>query len=177
MAVLPIRLYPDPVLRVRCAEVTDFDEDLRRLAEDMVETMHSAPGVGLAASQVGVEKRLAVVDVSVGEDPAALRVLVNPRLVEQHGSVVDSEGCLSIPGISEKVRRPAEIVVEARDPEGRELRFEAGELEARAVCHEIDHLNGVLFVDHLRGLRRDRAKRHLRRLKRSRPQPAAAAAL
>lgn len=177
MAVLPIRLYPDPVLRVRCAEVTDFDEDLRRLAEDMVETMHSAPGVGLAASQVGVEKRLAVVDVSVGEDPAVLRVLVNPRLVEQHGNVVDSEGCLSIPGISEKVRRPLEIVVEARDLEGRELRFEARELEARAVCHEIDHLNGVLFVDHLRGLRRDRAKRHLRRLKRSRPQPAAAAAL
>ncbi len=169
MAVLPIRVYPDPVLRVRCAEVTEFDDGLRRLAEDMVETMHRAPGVGLAASQVGVEKRLAVVDVSVGEDPQTLRVLVNPRLVEKQGSDVDSEGCLSIPGLSDKVRRPLEITVEAQDLEGREVRLDLSEFEARAVCHEIDHLNGVLFVDHLRGLRRDRARRHLRRLKRNRP--------
>ncbi len=175
MAVLPIRLYPDPVLRARCAEVTEFDGELRRLAEDMVETMHRAPGVGLAASQVGVEKRLAVIDVSVGQDPAALRVLVNPRLVEKQGSDVDTEGCLSIPGLSEKVRRPLEILVEARDLEGGEVRYELSEFEARAVCHEIDHLDGVLFVDHLRGLRRDRARRHLRRLKRSHREPAAAA--
>ncbi len=177
MAVLPIRVYPDPVLRARCAEVTEFDDPLRRLAEDMVETMHRAPGVGLAAPQVGVERRLAVVDVSVGEDPQALRVLVNPRLVEKDGSDVDTEGCLSIPGLSEKVRRPFQVFVEAQDLEGRGVRLEVSEFEARAVCHEIDHLDGVLFVDHLRGLRRDRARRHLRRLKRNRPaeEPAAAA--
>ncbi len=176
MAVLPIRVYPDPVLRVRCAEVTEFDDQLRRLAEDMVETMHRAPGVGLAAPQVGVEKRLAVVDVSVGEDPQALRMLVNPRLVEKDGSDVDTEGCLSIPGLSEKIRRPFQVLVEAQDLEGQTVRLEVSEFEARAVCHEIDHLDGVLFVDHLRGLRRDRARRHLRRLTRNRPaeEPVAA---
>lgn len=175
MAILPIRIYPDPVLRVHCPVVEVFDEELRRLAEDMIETMHAAPGVGLAAPQVGVEKRLAVVDTSVGEDPEALHLLVNPRLVSERGRDVDSEGCLSIPGISEKVRRPREIVVEARDLDGQEIRLETEEFEARAVCHEIDHLDGVLFVDHLRGLRRDRARRHLRRLKRS-GSPAAARA-
>jgi peptide deformylase len=166
MSLLPIRLYPDPVLRVRCPEVESFDDELRRLAADMVETMHGAPGVGLAAPQVGVEKRLAVVDTSVGKDPEALHFLVNPRVIEEEGQIVDAEGCLSIPGLSEKVARPRRVVVVAQDLFGEELRFEAGELEARAVCHEIDHLDGVLFVDHLRGLRRDRARRALRKLAR-----------
>jgi len=167
MAFLPIRIYPDPVLREHCAEVTQFDDELRRLADDMVETMHAAPGVGLAAPQVGVEKRLAVVDTSVGSDPGSLRVLVNPRLVEANGSNLDFEGCLSIPGIAEKVERPTRITVVAQDPEGREFDLGAEDFEARAVCHELDHLEGILFFDHLRGLRLDRVRRQLRRLNRT----------
>lgn len=165
MAVLPIRVYPDPVLRVRCAEVESFDAELERLAQDMIATMHAAPGVGLAAPQVGIEQCLAVVDVSVGEDASALKVLVNPRIAEKTGSEIDSEGCLSIPGITEKVARPRTVRVVAQDLEGATFELTAEDFEARAVCHEIDHLNGVLFVDHLRGLRRDRVRRQLKKLK------------
>lgn len=161
---MPIRLYPDEVLRRECAAVDEFDDDLRRLVSDMVETMHAAPGVGLAAPQVGVEKRVMVVDLSVGEDPAQLHVFVNPELVEQEGEVSDVEGCLSIPGITEKVERPQRIKVRARDLDGGEFEMEADDWLARAVCHETDHLNGVLFVDHLRGLRRDKVRRQLQKL-------------
>ena len=166
MALREIRLYPDPVLRSKCAEVTRFDDELRRLARDMIETMHAAPGVGLAAPQVGVEKRLAVVDTSVGKEASVLHVLVNPRIVEEEGNVFDFEGCLSIPGISEKVNRPSRVKVVAQDLEGRELEVEAGEFEARAICHELDHLDGVLFIDRVRGLRRDRVRRQLKRMTR-----------
>ncbi len=168
MAILPIRVYPDPVLRVRCRVVESFDDELRRLVSDMIETMHAAPGVGLAAPQVGVEQRVAVVDVSVGQDRSALKVLVNPEVVEERGRDVDTEGCLSIPGISEKVARPAAIRITGQDLEGRPVEIEAREFEARAVCHEIDHLNGVLFIDHLRGLRRDRVRRQLKKQLKSR---------
>ncbi len=168
MAILPIRVYPDPVLRVRCREVESFDRELRRLAGDMIETMHAAPGVGLAAPQVGVEQRLAVVDVSVGKDRSALKVLVNPELVEESGRDVDSEGCLSIPGITEKVARPTVVRVAARDLDGEPVELEARDFEARALCHEIDHLNGVLFIDHLRGLRKDRVRRQLKKQLRER---------
>lgn len=168
MAVLPIRLYPDPVLRVTCPEVKVFDADLERLAGDMIETMHAAPGVGLAAPQVGVEKRLAVVDTSVGKDPQSLRVLVNPRIVERRGLEIDTEGCLSIPGLTEKVARPVDVRIVAQDVHGEPFELSATDFEARAICHEIDHLEGVLFVDHLRGLRRDRARRFLKKLNRSR---------
>ena len=166
MAVRPIRLYPDEVLRVECPQVEVFDDELAKLARDMIDTMYDAPGVGLAAPQVGVETRLAVVDVSVGEEKKALRVLVNPRIVEQSGVETDYEGCLSIPDFSEKVARPARVVIEAQDLEGSRFRMEAEEFLARAICHEIDHLDGVLFVDHLRGLKKEKARRHLRRLKR-----------
>lgn len=164
MAILPIRTYPDPVLRERCTEVDRFDEGLRRLAADMVATMHAAPGVGLAAPQVGDTRRLAVVDLSVGEDPAQLHVLVNPRIVEQEGIATDTEGCLSIPDLSDKVERPWKVRVEAQDLDGAPIALEAEDWLARALCHEIDHLDGVLFVDRLRGLRRERAQRQLRRL-------------
>ena len=167
MAILPIRVYPDPVLRERCEEVESFDDALRKLAQDMVETMHAAPGVGLAAPQVGITKRLAVVDVSVGQEPESLKILVNPEIVEAEGREVDSEGCLSIPGYTDRVQRPTRVQVVARDLDGGEIRLEAEDFEARALCHEIDHLEGVLFVDHLRGLRRDRARRQLKRLARA----------
>jgi peptide deformylase len=166
VALLPIRIYPDPILRRRCPPVESFDDGLRRLAADMVETMHAAPGIGLAASQIGVETRLAVVDLSAGEDPEAVHVLVNPEIVDSDGSGVELEGCLSIPELSEKVTRPLRITVEAQDLDGRPLLLEAEDWLARAICHEIDHLDGILFVDRLRGLRKEKARRALRRLRR-----------
>ena len=168
--IRPIRIYPDPVLRVRCGEVETFDEDLRRLAADMVETMHDAPGIGLAAPQVGVEARVAVVDLSVGEDPDALHVLVNPEVVEREGRGVETEGCLSLPSITDKVPRSERIVVRARTVQGEPFEMEATDWLARAILHEIDHLDGVLFVDHLRGLRRVRIKRQLKKLAESREE-------
>jgi peptide deformylase len=164
MAILAIRIYPDPVLRAKCSKVEEFDARLRKLAGDMVETMHAAPGVGLAAPQVGRELRLAVVDVSVGEDPAQLKVLVNPEVVRREGQETDTEGCLSLPGITDKVDRPLAVTVRAQDLDGQPFEFAAEGYLARAVCHEIDHLDGILFTDHLRGLRRERARRQLRKL-------------
>ena len=164
MAILPIRIYPDPVLRVKCREVTEFDARLQKLAADMVETMYAAPGVGLAAPQVGSELRLAVVDVSLGEDPSQLRVLVNPVILDRSGLGSEVEGCLSLPGINDKVDRPTAITVRAQDLAGRPFDLKAEEYFARAVCHEVDHLDGILFTDHLRGLRRERARRQLKKL-------------
>jgi peptide deformylase len=164
MAILAIRIYPDPVLRVRCRKVETFDAGLRKLAVNMVETMHAAPGVGLAAPQVGSELRLAVVDISVGEDPAAVHVLVNPEVVRREGLETDVEGCLSLPGINDKVDRPFAITVRAQSLEGESFELEAEDYLARAICHEVDHLDGVLFTDHLRGLRRERARRQLKKL-------------
>ncbi|RMH15346.1 MAG: peptide deformylase [Acidobacteria bacterium] len=176
MAVLPIRIYPDPVLRQQCRPVEDFDPALRALAEDMVETMHAAPGVGLAAPQVGVAIRLAVVDVSVGKEPDSLHVLINPRIVDRAGEQVDVEACLSIPELSDKVKRPRRVRVEALDLDGKPYELEAEALFARVLCHELDHLDGILFFDHLRGLRKERARRHLKRLRRAweerQPMPA-----
>ncbi|MGD2116015.1 MAG: peptide deformylase [Acidobacteriota bacterium] len=162
--IRPIRIYPDPVLRVRCPEVEAFDDELRRLADDMVETMHDAPGIGLAAPQVGVETRLIVVDLSVGEDPEQVHVLANPEVLERDGEGTELEGCLSIPGISDKVARARSIRVRAQDPTGETVELDAEDWLARAILHEIDHLDGVLFVDHLRGLRRERVKRQLKKL-------------
>jgi peptide deformylase len=164
MAVLAIRIYPDPVLRVKCRAVTAFDERLRKLAADMIETMHAAPGIGLAAPQVGVEERLAVVDLSVGEDPKQVHVLVNPEVVHREGLESDVEGCLSLPGLTDKVDRPTAVRIAARDVAGKPFEIQAEDWLARALCHEIDHLDGVLFVDHLRGLRKERAKRQLKKL-------------
>jgi peptide deformylase len=164
MAVLPIRIYPDPVLRVDCRPVTDFGPELRKLAADMIETMHAAPGVGLAAPQVGVDLRIAVIDLSVGEDPKQVYVIVNPEIVESSGSETGEEGCLSLPGISDKVDRPGSVLVRALDLAGKPIEIQAEQWLARAFCHEIDHLHGVLFVDHLRGLRKERARRQLKKM-------------
>lgn len=164
MAILPIRIYPDPVLRTKCRPVTDFDDALRKLAADMVETMHAAPGIGLAAPQIGVDLRLAVVDLSVGEDPSQVYVFINPEIVSRKGQATDVEGCLSLPGYTDKVDRPEWVRVRALDLDGNSFEVEADDWLARAVCHEFDHLDGVLFVDYLRGLRKERAKRQLRKL-------------
>lgn len=164
MAILPIRIYPDPVLRVKTRPVTEFGPALARLARNMIETMVTAPGIGLAAPQVGQEVRMAVVDLSVGEDPAQLHVLVNPAVVRREGLETDVEGCLSLPGISDKVDRPAAITVRAVDVAGQPFELDAEGWLARAICHEVDHLDGILFTDHLRGLRRERVRRLLRKL-------------
>lgn len=166
MAQLSIRLYPDPVLRQETAPVETIDDELQQLIDDMIETMHAAPGVGLAAPQIGRSLRLAVVDASAGEDPDAVRVLINPQLLDQEGTETDLEGCLSIPDFTDKVTRPLRVRVRAQDRDGETFELDAEEFEARAICHEIDHLNGVLFTDRLRGLRAERARRHLRRLER-----------
>jgi peptide deformylase len=164
MAILPIRIYPDPVLRVKTRKVEEFDAKLRKLATDMVETMHAAPGVGLAAPQVGSDLRIAVVDISVGEDPALLKVLVNPEIVRREGMETDVEGCLSLPGITDKVDRPTSVTVRAQDLAGKPFELEAADYMARAICHEVDHLEGILFTDHLRGLRKERVRRQLKKL-------------
>src|SRR6185295_17279432 len=157
MAILAIRIYPDPVLRVKCRPVETFDAALRKLAANMVETMHAAPGVGLAAPQVGVDLRLAVVDTSVGEDPRQVHILINPEIEHREGLETDVEGCLSLPGITDKVDRPAHVRIRSTNFEGERVQIEAEGFLARALCHEIDHLDGILFTDHLRGLRKERA--------------------
>lgn len=131
----------------------------------MVATCHAAPGVGLAAPQIGVNKRVAIVDLSVGADPNAVIVLVNPLVVESSGQQREEEGCLSIPDLSEKVVRPARILVRALDAAGQTREIEGTGLLARAICHETDHLEGILFVDRLRGLKRELAWRKIRRQK------------
>ena len=164
MALRPLRLYPDTVLRQPGRTVESFDDALRELSRDMIETMHAAPGVGLAAHQVGVPLRLCVVDVSGGQDLTSVRTLVNPEVVRSEGLELGEEGCLSIPGFTEKLERPARVWVRARDLEGVDVEIEGEGLLARALVHELDHLEGILFVDRLRGLRRERAKRFLRRM-------------
>jgi peptide deformylase len=164
MAILPIRIHPDPILRVKCRPVEAFDAGLRKLALNMVETMHAAPGVGLAAPQVGVDLRIAVVDISVGEDASKLMVLINPEIVRREGMETDTEGCLSLPGITDKVDRPVAITLRAQGLDGKPYELAAEDYLARAILHEVDHLDGILFTDHLRGLRRERARRQLKRL-------------
>ncbi|MEM6701059.1 MAG: peptide deformylase [Acidobacteriota bacterium] len=164
MALLKIVQYPDPILRQVCEPVETVDEKLRQLVADMVETMHDAPGIGLAAPQIGVSKRLAVIDLGVGEEEDELLVLLNPEIVDSSGKATDTEGCLSIQDLTERVTRPEFVTLRASNLEGESYEIEADGLLARAIQHELDHLDGVLFIDHLKGLRRERARRRLKRL-------------
>jgi peptide deformylase len=155
--------FGDPRLLAPNAEVAEFDGGLAALVADLVETCHAAPGLGLAAPQIGVNRRVAIVDLSVGKDPSAVTVLVNPRIVREEGEIRTDEGCLSIPGLSEPLSRPARVVVEAADASGRRREIEGTELFARALCHETDHLYQKLFVHRLRGLKREMVLRKVRR--------------
>jgi peptide deformylase len=157
--------YGDPRLMAENADVDPRAEEIAGLIGDMVETCHAAPGVGLAAPQIGVNKRLAIVDLSVGADPAELIVLVNPVVVESVGEQKEEEGCLSVPDLAEKVFRPARVRVRAGDASGNVREIEGTGLLARALCHETDHLNGMIFVDRLRGLKRELTWRKIRRQK------------
>lgn len=163
MAIRKIRTVGDEVLTQVAKRVDVIDREIVDLARDMVETMHAAPGVGLAAPQVAVSCRLITIDLSLGKNKDELIVLVNPEIVDQAGSIVTEEGCLSVPGISEKVSRPARVKVKGLDLKGREVIHEAEDLLARAFCHEIDHLEGKLFFDRLSSLKRQLVKRKIRK--------------
>ncbi|MGD8863690.1 MAG: peptide deformylase [Myxococcales bacterium] len=175
MAVRPILHYPDKRLRNPGQPVTEFDDELRSLVDDMAETMYAAPGVGLAAPQIGVSVRLFVIDVATGDDePSDLRVFVNPEIVEREGQVCYEEGCLSFPGVHEEVKRAERVRVRAQDASGETFELEADGLLAIAIQHEHDHLDGKLMVDHLSLLRRRLVHRSM--VKRSAGAASAAAA-
>lgn len=159
-----IRKYGDPVLETKAEPVTEFNGELKQLAADMFETMYANKGVGLAAPQVGVSKRLAVLDHSAGEDEGAKLVLVNPEILVREGTQIGEEGCLSIPGFREDVKRAYRVRVRAQDLDGNFFETEGEELLARAIQHEMDHLDGILFLQHLSLLKRDLIKRKIRKL-------------
>jgi len=163
MAVLEILTIGHPTLARKAERVARIDPELVRLARDMVETMHRAPGIGLAAPQVDVSKRLITVDLSVGENEDDLIVLVNPEIVRQEGEAVFEEGCLSVPDIREKVARPYRVTVRGLDLEGREIEIEGEDMLARVFCHEIDHLDGKLFTDRLSPLKKALLRKKLKK--------------
>lgn len=161
MALLPVRIFGDPVLRQKAQAVTEFDDALRAFVSDMRDTMKAYEGVGLAANQVGVARRVLVVDVPIDDERRARHVLVNPVIGARSGSETGEEGCLSIPGVYDDVARSAKLVVTGQDEHGRPVEIEAQGYLARAIQHEIDHLDGVLFVDRLSPLKRQFLRRAL----------------
>jgi peptide deformylase len=163
VAIRDLVRWGDERLLAGNEEVRESDGDLGSLIADLVDTCHAAPGVGLAAPQIGVNRRVAIIDLSVGEDPSAIIVLVNPVVVSTSGEQKEEEGCLSVPDVSEKVIRPGRVVVSAGDGDLRVREIEGTGLLARALCHETDHLNGLLFVDRLRGLKRELTWRKIER--------------
>lgn len=165
--IRPILRYGDEVLRQRAADVPEITPDVRSLIDDMIETMYAAPGVGLAAPQVGVPLRVLVADPSVGRNPEDLVVLVNPVVVEQDGVQTEEEGCLSVPGFTARVHRPSRLVVRGLDRDGESVEVEGTGLLARALQHELDHLDGSLFLHRLRGIKRELIVRKIHKLQRA----------
>ena len=169
MAILDIVLYPEKVLRETAEPVDKVDDQIRQLLSDMAETMYAAPGIGLAAPQIGILKRIIVVDTQEREDPGdktGLLKLINPELLEQSGEIEMEEGCLSLPGITENVKRPGYVKIKALNEDGQEVVLEATGLLSVCLQHEIDHLNGVLFIDHLSRLKRNMLKSKLKKISR-----------
>ena len=165
--IRPILKYGDSILHDRAQAVDAITPEIDRLIDDMIETMYAAPGVGLAAPQVGMALRIFVVDVSIGRDPDGLHIMINPEFVERDGMQLEEEGCLSVPGFNATVVRPSRAVLKGLDRHGEAQRLEGSGLLARAFQHEMDHLDGTLFVDRLRGLKRDIIVRRIRKLTRS----------
>jgi len=163
--IYPIVKYGDPVLEKPGATIKKFDAELEALAEDMFVSMYAAQGVGLAAPQIGKSMRLAVVDVTTGKNPEAKIVLVNPEIIHAEGEAREEEGCLSIPGFRGYVIRPQFVTVRAQNLKGETFEIRGENLLARAFCHEIDHLNGILFLQHLSMLKRDLIKRKIKKLR------------
>ena len=165
--IRPILRYGERGLHETAADVTVFDDSLQRLIDDMVETMYAAPGVGLAATQVGVPLRVFVIDLSVGRSASDLIVMVNPTFVSREGTQLEEEGCLSAPGFNATVVRPRQAVVKGLDRHGAEQTLGGQDLLARAFQHEMDHLDGVVFIDRLRGIKRDMIVRKIQKLKKT----------
>jgi peptide deformylase len=163
--IYPIVKYGDPILEKPTGTVKKFDPDFEQLTEDMFASMYAAQGVGLAAPQIGLTLRVAVVDVTGGKNPEAKIVLANPEIIHAEGEVREEEGCLSIPGFRGYVMRPQFVTVKAQNAKGESFEIRGENLLARAFCHEIDHLNGVLFLQHLSMLKRDLIKRKIKKLK------------
>jgi peptide deformylase len=164
--IRPILKYGDDVLHQQAKPIGELTGDIQQLIDDMIETMYAAPGIGLAAPQVGVPLRIFVVDVSVGREADALMVMINPSFVERDGMQLEEEGCLSVPDFNATVVRPSHVVVKGLDRTGAEYQREGQGLLARAFQHEMDHLDGTLFVDRLRGIKRDMILRKIRKLSR-----------
>jgi peptide deformylase len=162
--IYPIVKYGDPILERPTEPVTVFDDDLRKLIEDMFESMYEARGVGLAANQIGIPKRLAVIDASFKEDPAQKIVLINPQILHTEGRHTQQEGCLSLPEFRENVTRPRIVTLRAQDAHGNWFEKTGEELLARAFMHETDHLDGKLYISHVSALKRDLIKRKVRKL-------------
>ena len=162
--IYPIVKFGDPVLEKPSAPITKFDDELRKLADDMFESMYAAHGVGLAAPQIGISKRIAVIDVTFKEDPEAKIVLVNPEIIHVEGRITSNEGCLSLPEFRENVTRPRVVTVRAQDAKGNWFEKSGEDLLARALMHETDHLNGKLYITHISALKRDLIKRKVRKL-------------
>ena len=162
--IRPILKYGAPELEIKSTAVTRFDEEIKTLAEDMLETMYAAPGIGLAAAQVGVNLRLMVIDITGGEEQGHQIIFTNPEITEQEGIEEAEEGCLSIPGFTAMIERPSKVHVVGQDLEGNSQDLGAEGILARAVCHEIDHLDGILYLDHTSVLKRDLIKRKIRKL-------------
>ena len=160
----PIVKFGDPVLEKKAETVTVFDEELKKLLDDMFESMYAAHGVGLAAPQIGISRRIAVIDVTFKEDPKAKLILINPEIIHTEGRHTQSEGCLSIPDFRENVTRASKVTVRAQDAKGKVYEKTGEELLARAFLHETDHLNGKLYMSHLSALKRDLMKRKIRKL-------------
>ncbi len=166
--VYPITKYGQPVLENHSEEIRDFDTpDLHRLIEDMFESMYAARGVGLAAPQIGIGKRIAVIDITTGEDPTQKIVLINPVIVKEEGSQTGEEGCLSLPGFREPVTRAQKVTIRAQDAYGMTFEMTGEDLLARAFLHETDHLNGTLYNNHISPLKRDLIRRKIRKLQKS----------
>jgi peptide deformylase len=165
--IRPILRYGERGLHGTAAEVTVFDDSLQRLIDDMIETMYAAPGVGLAATQIGVPLRVFVIDVSVGRNASDLMVMVNPSFVSREGTQLEEEGCLSAPGFNATVVRPRHAAVKGLDRHGSEQTIEGEGLLARAFQHEMDHLDGVVFIDRLRGIKREMIVRKIQKLKKT----------
>jgi peptide deformylase len=165
--IYPIVKYGDPVLEKPAEPVMKFDEELKKLVDDMFDSMYEAHGVGLAAPQIGISLRLAVIDVSFKEDPEAKLVLANPTIIHTEGRQKGQEGCLSIPEFREDVTRPMKVTVRAQDANGNWWEKTGEELLARAFLHETDHLNGTLYIAHISGLKRDLMKRKIKKLQRA----------
>ena len=167
MSVRPILVYGDARLEAPNAQVENFDSALETLVDDLFETGWQAPGLGLAAPQIGVNLRLATVDLSVGKDPAQKIVLANPTITGTSGRISLEEGCLSFPGLFTTLSRPRELLVKARDIHGELLEIEASGLLAQAICHEVDHLDGRLLVHHLRGIKKKMFLRRVAKMRKS----------